>query len=321
MGNNCVSSRYTDSLLQSISSSLWWTRANDGMAAQPRINNSRTMPVDEEDYPPSPPSVVAESKAPAPVKMTQEKPFKAEENRETNKLKKKSLGEWKRQPSAGLMADSVLQTKTGNLKDYYTLGRKLGHGQYGTTFLCVEKSTGKKYACKSISKRKLLTVEDLEDVRREIQIMHHISGNPNVISIKGAYEDSEAVHAVMELCSGGELFDRIVSRGHYSEKKAANLARTIVSAVEACHSLGVIHRDLKPENLLFVDEKEDSPLKAIDFGLSVFFKPGDVFTDVMGSSFYVAPEILQKRYGPEADVWSAGVIIYILLCGVPPFWA
>lgn len=215
-----------------------------------------------------------EKAAPAPVKMTQEEPRKAEEYPETNKPKKRSLRAWKKQPSAGLMADSVLQTNTGNLKDYYKVGRKLGHGQYGTTFLCVEKSTGKEYACKSISKSKLLTVDDVEDVRREIQIMHHLSGNPNVISIKGAYEDSMAVHVVMELCSGGELFDRIVSRGRYSEKKAAMLARTIVGVVEACHSLGVMHRDLKPENFLFVNENEDSPLKAIDFGLSVFFKPG-----------------------------------------------
>ncbi|PON42071.1 Calcium dependent protein kinase [Parasponia andersonii] len=227
----------------------------------------------------------------------------------------------KRLASAGLQADSVLQTKTGHLKEYYNLGHKLGNGQFGTTFLCVEKTTGKEYACKSIAKRKLLTKDDVEDVRREIQIMHHLVGNSRVVSIKGAYEDAVAVHVVMELCSGGELFDRIVKRGHYTERKAAQLTRTIVGVVEACHSLGVMHRDLKPENFLFVNEQEDSPLKAIDFGLSVFFKPGEIFSDVVGSPYYLAPEILQRHYGPEADIWSAGVIIYILLCGVPPFWA
>ncbi|GAB2295788.1 Calcium-dependent protein kinase 25, variant 2 [Dionaea muscipula] len=227
----------------------------------------------------------------------------------------------KRVSSVGLQLESVLKTKTGNLKDDYTLGKKLGHGQFGTTFLSVEKTTGKEYACKSIAKRKLVTKEDVEDVRREVEIMHHLAGHPNVISIKAAYEDAVAVHFVMELCAGGELFDRIVKRGHYTERKAADLARTIVSVVEACHSLGVMHRDLKPENFLFVNEKEDSPLKTIDFGLSIFFKPGDIFNDVVGSPYYVAPEVLRKRYGPEADVWSAGVIIYILLSGVPPFWA
>ncbi|KAE8702537.1 Calcium-dependent protein kinase 1 [Hibiscus syriacus] len=226
----------------------------------------------------------------------------------------------KRQSCAGLKVDSVLQTKTGHLKEYYSLGRKLGRGQFGTTFLCIEKGTGKQFACKSIAKRKLTTLDDVDDVKREIQIMHHLSGHPNVISIKGSYEDSMAVHVVMELCAGGELFDRIVKRGHYSERKAAELARIVVSVVEACHAMGVMHRDLKPENFLFVNEQEDSPLKAIDFGLSIFFKPGDILTDIVGSPYYVAPEVLQKRYGPKADVWSAGVITYILLSGVPPFW-
>jgi len=180
----------------------------------------------------------------------------------------------RRVSSAGLQVESVLNRKTGNLKDYYTLGRKLGHGQFGTTFLCIEKAAGKEYACKSIAKRKLVNKEDVEDVRREIEIMHHLKGHPNVITIKDAYEDAVAVHVVMELCVGGELFDRIVRRGHYTERKAADLARTIVGVVEACHSLGVMHRDLKPENFLFVNEDEESPLKTIDFGLSIFFKPG-----------------------------------------------
>jgi calcium-dependent protein kinase len=182
----------------------------------------------------------------------------------------------KRVQSAGLLADSVLKrdVNTARLKDLYTIGKKLGQGQFGTTYLCVEKATGLEFACKSIAKRKLLTEEDVEDVRREIQIMHHLAGHANVVSIVGAYEDAVAVQLVMELCAGGELFDRIIQRGHYSEKAAAQLARVIVGVVEACHSLGVIHRDLKPENFLFVNQKEDSPLKAIDFGLSIFFKPG-----------------------------------------------
>ncbi len=216
---------------------------------------------------------------------------------------------------------SVLQRQTENLRDLYTLGRKLGQGQFGVTYLCVEKSTGKEFACKSIAKRKLISMEDVEDVRRELHIMHHLSGHPNIVNIKGAYEDVTSVHLVMELCAGGELFDRIIQRGHYSEAKAAELTRTIVGVVEACHSLGVMHRDLKPENFLFSNHSEDAALKTTDFGLSVFFKPGEIFTDVVGSPYYVAPEVLRKHYGPEADVWSAGVILYILLSGVPPFWA
>ncbi|MCL7041775.1 hypothetical protein MKW94_023629 [Papaver nudicaule] len=88
-----------------------------------------------------------------------------------------------------------------------------------------------------------------------------------------------------------------------------------------CHKEGVMHRDLKPENFLFANKKESAALKAIDFGLSVFFKPGEQFTEIVGSPYYMAPEVLKRSYGPEVDVWSAGVILYILLCGVPPFWA
>ncbi|CAN6246548.1 unnamed protein product [Urochloa humidicola] len=224
-------------------------------------------------------------------------------------------------PAPAELTANVLGHPTPSLRDNYALGRKLGQGQFGTTYLCTDLSTGIDYACKSIAKRKLITKEDVEDVRREIQIMHHLAGHRNVVAIKGAYEDQQYVHIVMDLCAGGELFDRIIQRGHYSERKAAELTRIIVGVVEACHSLGVMHRDLKPENFLLANKDDDMSLKAIDFGLSVFFKPGQIFTDVVGSPYYVAPEVLRKRYGPEADVWTAGVILYILLSGVPPFWA
>ncbi|KAM3394726.1 Calcium-dependent protein kinase 4 [Capsicum chinense] len=216
---------------------------------------------------------------------------------------------------------NVLPYQTPRIGEYYTLGKKLGQGQFGTTYLCSENATGLEYACKSIPKRKLFCKEDYEDVWREIQIMHHLSEHPYVVRIKGTYEDNVFVHIVMEVCKGGELFDRIVQKGHFTEKKAAQLMKTIVKVVEACHSLGVMHRDLKPENFLFDSSDEDAKLKATDFGLSIFYKPGQYFSDVVGSPYYVAPEVLHKYYGPEIDVWSAGVILYILLCGVPPFWA
>lgn len=215
----------------------------------------------------------------------------------------------------------VLPYRTQNVREMYSLGKKLGQGQFGTTFLCTDNSSGSRFACKSIPKRKLLCPDDYDDVWREIQIMHHLSEHPHVVRIRGAFEDSAAVHLVMELCDGGELFDRIVRKGHYSEREAAKLIKTIVGVVEACHSLGVFHRDLKPENFLFDSADDDAALKATDFGLSVFYKPGETFSDVVGSPYYVAPEVLRKHYGPEADVWSAGVILYILLSGVPPFWA
>uniref|UniRef100_A0A0D3H2Q4 Calcium-dependent protein kinase n=1 Tax=Oryza barthii TaxID=65489 RepID=A0A0D3H2Q4_9ORYZ len=216
-------------------------------------------------------------------------------------------------------------------------------------------ATGEALACKTIRKHRRLAPPRVtaakaaaahgEDVKREVAIMRRMSSASSsrgggaassaaVVRLREACEDAAdgSVHLVMELCEGGELFDRIVARGHYSERAAANIFRTIVDVVQLCHSNGVIHRDLKPENFLFANKSEDSPLKVIDFGLSVFFKPGtsifskistshrDRFTEVVGSAYYMAPEVLRRSYGPEVDVWSAGVILYILLCGVPPFW-
>ncbi|GAQ88622.1 Serine Threonine protein kinase [Klebsormidium nitens] len=222
---------------------------------------------------------------------------------------------------APLSIHSVLGRPTEDVKTKYTIGKELGRGQFGVTHLCVDRETGAQYACKSIAKRKLQSKEDIEDVRREVSIMHHLKGHNNIVQLFGAYEDKHAVHLVMEVCAGGELFDRIIAKGHYTEKQAAATLRIIVGVVQACHSLGVMHRDLKPENFLLADKSEDAALKATDFGLSVYFRPGEKFSDIVGSAYYVAPEVLRRNYGPEADVWSCGVILYILLCGVPPFWA
>ncbi|KAL5566660.1 hypothetical protein UlMin_029824 [Ulmus minor] len=217
---------------------------------------------------------------------------------------------------------SVLKEPTGrDISAAYDLGRELGRGEFGITYLCTDASSGHKFACKSISKKKLRTAVDVDDVRREVEIMKHLRNHPNIVKLKDTYEDENDVHIVMELCEGGELFDRIVARGHYTERAAAAVMKTIVEVVLNCHQNGVMHRDLKPENFLFANKKETSPLKAIDFGLSVFFKPGEHFNEIVGSPYYMAPEVLKRNYGPEVDVWSAGVILYILLCGVPPFWA
>ncbi|KAF2297898.1 hypothetical protein GH714_004882 [Hevea brasiliensis] len=214
----------------------------------------------------------------------------------------------------------VLGRPMVDVRKTYAFGRELGRGQFGVTYLVTHKETKQQFACKSITTRKLINRDDIEDVRREVQIMHHLTGHRNIVELKGAYEDRHSVNLVMELCAGGELFDRIIAKGHYSEREAANLFRQIVTVVHYCHSMGVIHRDLKPENFLFLSTDENSLLKATDFGLSVFFKPGDVFKDLVGSAYYVAPEVLRRNYGAEVDVWSAGVILYILLSGVPPFW-
>ncbi|KAG6496227.1 calcium-dependent protein kinase 3-like isoform X1 [Zingiber officinale] len=209
----------------------------------------------------------------------------------------------------------------GAIEDKYVIGRVLGRGESGVTYLCVDRDTKERFACKTIQKRKLRTMVDVEDVRREVAVMRHLPRSPCIVGLREVREDDRAVHLVMDLCEGGELFDRIVARRYYSERAAASVIRTIVEVVQLCHKHGVMHRDLKPENFLFVDDKENSPLKAIDFGLSIFFKPGERFSEIVGSPYYMAPEVLKRNYGPEIDIWSAGVILYILLCGVPPFWA
>ncbi|XP_047313751.1 calcium-dependent protein kinase 32-like [Impatiens glandulifera] len=250
-----------------------------------------------------------------------------------NSNNKKKKGKQKQNPFAGDNGgrhssvnggnkSSVLDNPTGrDLEQKYELGNELGRGEFGVTYLCIDKSSGENLACKSISKNKLRTQVDIEDVKREVEIMKHLPSHSNIVSLKATYEDDNAVHLVMELCEGGELFDRIVARGHYTERAAAAVTRTIVEVIQNCHKQGVMHRDLKPENFLFANKKETAPLKAIDFGLSIFFKPGERFDEIVGSPYYMAPEVLKRNYGPEIDVWSAGVILYILLCGVPPFWA
>lgn len=220
-----------------------------------------------------------------------------------------------------LAKNTILGKPYEDVKSRYTIGRELGRGQFGVTYLCTDNLNGHRYACKSIAKRKLVTKNDKEDMRREIQIMQHLSGQPNIVEFKGAYEDKHSVHLVMELCAGGELFDRIIAKGHYSERAAASICRAIVNVVHICHFMGVMHRDLKPENFLLSSKDENAALKATDFGLSVFIEEGKVYRDIVGSAYYVAPEVLRRRYGKEIDIWSAGVILYILLSGVPPFWA
>ncbi|NP_001357651.1 calcium-dependent protein kinase [Zea mays] len=225
----------------------------------------------------------------------------------------------RRRPPTG-QTGTVLDRHTVDVRTLFHLERKLGSGQFGTTYLCTERATGKKYACKSVSKRKLVRRADIADMRREITILQHLSGQPNVAEFKGAFEDRDDVHVVMELCSGGELFDRITAKGSYSERQAAAVCRDVLTVVNVCHFMGVMHRDLKPENFLLASPADDAPLKAIDFGLSVFIEEGKVYKDLVGSAYYVAPEVLRRNYGREIDVWSAGVILYILLCGSPPFW-
>ncbi|KAH9604300.1 hypothetical protein KSS87_019447 [Heliosperma pusillum] len=212
-----------------------------------------------------------------------------------------------------------------NFGDKYEVGEEVGRGHFGYTRIATAKKgdlKGQQVAVKIIPKSKMTTAIAIEDVRREVKILKGLAGHSNLIRIYDAFEDSENVYIVMELCQGGELLDRILSRGgKYTEDDAKAVLLQILNVVSFCHLQGVVHRDLKPENFLFVSKDEDSPLKAIDFGLSDFVKPDEKLNDIVGSAYYVAPEVLHRSYTTEADVWSVGVIAYILLCGSRPFWA
>jgi calcium-dependent protein kinase len=151
-----------------------------------------------------------------------------------------------------------------------------------------------------------------------IQIDH-----PNVIKLYEIFEDKRYIYLVMEMCSGGELFDRIYEKINehktYTEKEAARIFKQMMTAICHCHSNKICHRDLKPENLLFLN-KSDEDLKVIDFGLSrVFGEKDHIMHTKVGTAYYVSPEILKGDYDEKCDIWSSGVILYILLTGIPPF--
>ncbi|KAL8151947.1 hypothetical protein V2J09_021755 [Rumex salicifolius] len=207
----------------------------------------------------------------------------------------------------------------------YEVGEEVGRGHFGYTRVATGKKgemKGQKVAVKIIPKAKMTTAIAIEDVRREVKILKGLTGHNNLIRFYDSFEDSDNVYIVMELCQGGELLDRILSRGgKYTEDDAKIVMMQILNVVAFCHLQGVVHRDLKPENFLFTSKDEDSQLKAIDFGLSDFVKPDEKLNDIVGSAYYVAPEVLHRSYSSEADVWSIGVIAYILLCGSRPFWA
>ncbi|CAN1343656.1 CDPK-related kinase 5 [Linum perenne] len=207
----------------------------------------------------------------------------------------------------------------------YELGDEVGRGHFGYTCAAKFKKgelKGQQVAVKVIPKAKMTTAIAIEDVRREVKILRALTGHNNLVQFYDAYEDTDNVYIVMELCEGGELLDKILARGgKYSEDDAKIVMIQILNVVAYCHLQGVVHRDLKPENFLFSTKDEDSQLKAIDFGLSDFVKPDERLNDIVGSAYYVAPEVLHRSYSTEADVWSIGVIAYILLCGSRPFWA
>ncbi|KYK64102.1 calcium-dependent protein kinase CDPK2A [Toxoplasma gondii TgCatPRC2] len=222
-----------------------------------------------------------------------------------------------RDKEGGIDRSKFILENTGALTDFYEIDTAtLGQGTYGSVSKARKKDTGQMRAVKTISKSQ---VKNLERFRQEIAIMKELD-HPNVIKLFETFEDHRNIYLVMELCTGGELFDRIISEGRLTEKQAAVLMKQMFSAVHYLHSNNIMHRDLKPENFLFLDSARESPLKIIDFGLSCRFKKGEFVSTKAGTPYYVAPQVLQGKYDFRCDAWSLGVILYILLCGYPPFY-
>jgi calcium/calmodulin-dependent protein kinase I len=223
--------------------------------------------------------------------------------------------------AASIKISRQLQSDFG---DKYTLGEHLGEGNSATVFKARNKKTGQEYAVKCIGKvdaeGNLLDKDSEESLEKEVEILQGVRNHPYILHLEEYMQDGIYHYLVTELIEGGELFDRIISKQFYSEAEARDLVKTLLEAVQFLHDKNIAHRDLKPENLLLKSGDDDSSIKIADFGFADITYNDDDLVLPCGTPNYAAPEILQgQNYGRQVDVWSIGVITYILLCGYPPF--
>ena len=207
----------------------------------------------------------------------------------------------------------------GKLEDKYEIIKEIGSGGFSRCLEVKNKTTGLLFACKELPKKKL---SDYEGLMREVNLMIKLD-HPNIIKLYEVYENEKYIYLIMELCTGGELFDRITENTEngiqFTEKQAADLFKQMMSAINYCHKNGIVHRDLKPENLLYLNKDKNSPIKVIDFGMSKRFDSKHFMSEKVGTAYYISPEVLQGKYDEKCDIWSAGVILYIIICGYPCF--
>ncbi|OQR83323.1 calcium/calmodulin-dependent protein kinase [Achlya hypogyna] len=201
----------------------------------------------------------------------------------------------------------------------YSLGKVIGAGTFSTVKEAVHKPTGQKYAIKCIKKAGL-TVNEIQALTTEVVILKQMK-HPNIMILHDFFSEPDYYYLVTELMEGGELFDRIVEKSYYTEREARDLVKLLLEAIRYCHDINVVHRDLKPENLLLTSMTDDASIKLADFGFAKkVASDSEGLSTACGTPGYVAPEILEAgTYGKAVDIWSIGVITYILLCGYPPF--
>lgn len=206
------------------------------------------------------------------------------------------------------------------LDDYEVFPKVLGSGHYGSVRECIHRTTRQVFAVKSIDKSKVTRHDHLQCEVSLLREMNH----DGIMKMVDCYDDSEFVHIVTEKYSGGELFDKIVENtspeGCFSEARAARIMKSLLEAVHYLHQKGIVHRDIKPENILFESKFEDSDVKLIDFGLSRKHRKGDAsMTSPVGTAYYMSPEVINRKYDKSCDIWSLGIVSYVLMCGYPPF--
>ena len=196
----------------------------------------------------------------------------------------------------------------------------MGEGSFATVYRVQNRITDSVRAMKIIKKNTGVSAQDDQEILNEINILRTLD-HPNILKIFEFYSNKESYSIVTELCLGGELFQEIIDRGPFTENYSAYVMFQIFSAINYCHNMHIVHRDLKPENILIVDrDKNNYPrIKICDFGTSKMFEKGAIQKKLVGSSYYIAPEVLKKHYDEKCDIWSCGVILYILLSGRPPF--
>ena len=213
----------------------------------------------------------------------------------------------------------VGKSKTNPEEDYKKLNF-LGEGSFASVYKVQNKFTDTICAMKVIKKTMTNTPEDEKEILNEINILRTMD-HPGVLKIFEFYSCRENYSIVTELCPGGELFQQIIDKGPFNEKYSSFIMYQLFSAVNYCHKMNIIHRDLKPENILIVGKNADGypMIKICDFGTSRIFEKGAVQRKLVGSSYYIAPEVLKKHYNEKCDIWSCGVIMYILLSARPPF--